>query len=109
MGSGDPFWEYRRAGTWIGYKEDCQQFIEQIYQEFVKGGGRHRRNVDTTDDRGMLLKISIDFSSRTAKIAGRKSALTQIRRTPAMEASRASNHTASFRLGGSSLSTDDQR
>merc|ERR1712086_975150 len=68
-----PHWEYDPdgSGTWMPFKDDCQSYIESKYQLFAGGTIAAKRiTTDTSDDNDCKLKLSIDFSSMSARVAG---------------------------------------
>lgn len=75
-----PVWEQQRSGAWVPFKDDCQAYIETEYQAYCRNAGEVRRLVNTTDDNGNFLKLSLDFGMLTSKKTGRSTDLYPIRR-----------------------------
>jgi hypothetical protein len=85
MSVGDHVWEWQHGDHWSSFSDDCKDYIEKRYQEYVsacrskgkgkgKGKGQSCIHVKT---RGK--DISIDFSKMTSK-AKDSSKINQIRR-----------------------------
>lgn len=51
-------WEFEVGdGKWKPYADDCQDYIERSWMEFVTGSGKERINVNTSG-----IKLSVDFN-----------------------------------------------
>lgn len=60
-GSPSPVWEFEgTAGNFFNFADDCQDYIERMYQEFQKGSGQARVTVRSGGH-----KISVDFQRMT--------------------------------------------
>lgn len=60
-------WEFETRGGFTRFDGDCQNYIEEKFQEFQKGGGRQRIIVNTQGH-----SLSVDFRHMTQCVAGGK-------------------------------------
>jgi hypothetical protein len=71
VSGGKPMWEWQHRDHWIAYADDCNEYIEKRYQEFIgtsrgKGKGKSKGH-SYIHVKTQGKEISIDFGKMTSK------------------------------------------